>query len=53
MIILKMNGSHGHKKVIKIYKANLLYDQLYALRLLLKNEGDSFELLWGHGLLTW
>ena len=41
------------QKVIKIYKANLLYDQLYALRLLLKNEGDSFELLWGHGLLTW
>ncbi len=41
------------QKVIKIYKANLLYDQLYALRLLLKNEGDSYELLWGHGLLTW
>ncbi len=41
------------EKVIKIYKANLLYDQLYALRLLLKNEGDSYELLWGQGLLTW
>lgn len=40
-------------KVIKIYKANLLYDQLYALRLLLKNEGDSYELLLGQGLLTW
>ena len=40
-------------KVVKIYKANLLYDQLYALRFLLKNEGDSYELLWGHGLLTW
>src|SRR3989338_4239192 len=40
-------------KVKKIYKANLLYDQLYALRLLLKNEGDSYELLLGHGLLTW
>lgn len=41
------------QKVVKIYKANLLYDQLYALRFLLKNEGDSYELLWGHGLLTW
>ena len=40
-------------KVKKIYKANLLYDQFYALRLLLKNEGDSHELLLGHGLLTW
>jgi len=40
-------------KVKKIYNANLLYDQLYALRLLLKNEGDSHELLLGHGLLTW
>ena len=40
-------------KVSKIYKANLLYDQLFALRLLLKNEGDSYELLLGHGLLTW
>ncbi|MDP3057612.1 MAG: AAA domain-containing protein [bacterium] len=40
-------------KVNKIYKANLLYDQFYALRLLLKNEGDSHELLLGHGFLTW
>jgi len=40
-------------KVKKVYKANLLYDQFYALRLLLKNEGDSHELLLGHGLLTW
>lgn len=41
------------EKVKKIYKANLLYDQLYALRLLLKNEGDNYELLLGHGFLTW
>lgn len=41
------------EKVQKLYKANLLYDQLYALRLLLKNEGDNYELLLGHGLLTW
>lgn len=41
------------EKVNKAYKANLLYDQLYALRLLLKNEGDAYELLLGHGVLTW
>ncbi len=41
------------EKVLKTYKANLLYDHLYALRLLLKNEGDSFEILWGHNMLTW
>lgn len=41
------------ERVKKAYKANLLYDQLYALRLLLKNEGDNYELLLGHGLLTW
>jgi very-short-patch-repair endonuclease len=41
------------EKVQKTYKANLLYDQLYALRLMLKNEGDSYELLLGQGILTW
>lgn len=41
------------ENVRKIYTANQLYDQLYALRLLLKNEGDNYELLWGQGLLTW
>ncbi len=41
------------KQVKKVYKANLLYDQLYALRLLLKNEGDNYELLLGHGVLAW
>lgn len=40
-------------KVKKVYTANLLYDQLYALRLLLKNEGDEYELLLGHGILSW
>lgn len=44
---------HWAEKVKKVYKANLLYDQLYALRLLLKNEGDTHELLLGHGLLAW
>ncbi len=41
------------KKVCDIYLANALYDQLFALRQLLNNEGDNYELLLGHGLLTW
>jgi hypothetical protein len=41
------------KDVLEIYKANTLYDQLYALRLSLKNQGDNYELLWGHGILSW
>lgn len=40
-------------KVRGIYAANALYDQLFALRQLLNNEGDNYELLLGHGLLTW
>lgn len=41
------------ENVLEIYKANTLYDQLYALRLSLKNQGDNYELLWGHGILSW
>lgn len=41
------------ERTVKAYKVNLLYDQLYALRLALKNEGDKFELVYGQGLLTW
>lgn len=41
------------KEITETYKANALYDQLYALRLSLKNQGDNYELLWGHGILTW
>jgi len=41
------------ERTTKAYKANLLYDQLYSLRLLLKNEGDRYELVYGQGLLTW
>lgn len=50
---IKNEWQNWAEKVIKLYKANLLYDQLYALRLLLKNEGDTHELLLGHGVLTW
>lgn len=50
---IKNNWDAWAEKVNKIYKANLLYDQLYALRLLLKNEGDSYELLLGQGLFVW
>lgn len=41
------------EKALPIHRANKIYEELYALRLMLKNEGDNYELLWGHGLLTW
>lgn len=41
------------EKTIESYKVNVLYDQLYALRQLLKTEGDTYELLLGRGILTW
>ncbi len=40
-------------KTRKAYTVNLLYDQLYALRIALKNEGDRYELVYGQGVLTW
>lgn len=50
---IKNEWKEWAERVKKLYKANLLYDQLYALRLLLKNEGDEYELLLGNGILTW
>jgi superfamily I DNA and/or RNA helicase/very-short-patch-repair endonuclease len=50
---IKNDWNEWAEKTRKEYRANLLYDQLYALRLVLKNEGDNYELLLGHGFLTW
>lgn len=34
-------------------KIQRLYGELFALAQRLQREGDSIEILWGHGLLTW
>lgn len=33
--------------------ANNAYDRLYALRSFLKTESDSYDLIWGHDIVTW
>ncbi len=41
------------KKVLPLFKANELYDQLFSLHQRLSVEGDRIEILWGHLLLGW
>jgi very-short-patch-repair endonuclease len=41
------------KKVLPIYRANALYDELFAMNQRLSVEGERIELLWGHLFLTW
>lgn len=50
---IKTKWEQWASKMRDIYIANCVYDQLYALRQILKTEGDNCELLLGHGLLTW
>jgi very-short-patch-repair endonuclease len=33
--------------------SNLAFDKLYTLRSFLKTESDSYDLLWGHDILSW
>lgn len=40
-------------RVTPSYRANVLYDELYALHQRLSVEGDRIEILWGHLLLAW
>lgn len=35
------------------FKANLLYDELFSLHQRLSVEGERWEILWGHLLLSW
>ena len=41
------------KRVLPLFKANELYDQLFSLHQRLSVEGDRIEILWGHLLLGW
>ncbi len=41
------------ERVFPLYKANILYDQLYSLHQRLSVEGDRIEIVWGHLFLTW
>ncbi|TAN43996.1 MAG: hypothetical protein EPN22_08435 [Nitrospirae bacterium] len=41
------------ERVLPLFKANELYDQLFALHQRLSVEGDRVEIIWGHVFLTW
>lgn len=41
------------ERVLPLYKANILYDQLFSLHQRLSVEGDRIEIAWGHLFLSW
>ena len=41
------------EKVLPLYRANILYDELFSLRQRLSVEGDRIEIVWGHLFLSW
>ncbi|MBI5057693.1 MAG: AAA family ATPase [Nitrospirae bacterium] len=41
------------QRVLPLFRANELYDQLFSLHQRLSVEGDRVEIIWGHVFLTW
>ena len=41
------------ERVLPLFKANMLYDQLLSLHQRLSVEGDRIEIVWGHLFLAW
>lgn len=41
------------ERVLPLFRANELYDQLFSLHQRLSVEGDRIEIIWGHVFLTW
>ena len=41
------------QKNYKFFLSNKVYDKFRSLRSFLKTEGDSYDLLWGHDILSW
>lgn len=41
------------ERVLPLYKANILYDELFSLHQRVRVEGDRIEIVWGHLLLSW
>ena len=40
-------------RVLPLFKANVVYDQMFSLHQRLGVEGDRLEILWGHLFLAW
>ena len=47
------HGEHGRRRHGLALQARKLYEDLYDLRLRLQRESAQFELVWGHGILSW
>lgn len=41
------------ERVLPLYKANVLYDELFSLHQRFGVEGDRIEIVWGHLFLSW
>lgn len=41
------------ERVLPLYKANILYDELFSLHQRISVEGDRIEIVWGHLFLSW
>ena len=41
------------ERVLPLFEANMLYDQLFSLHQRLSVEGDRIEIAWGHLFLSW
>ena len=41
------------ERVLPLYRANILYDELFSLHQRLSVEGDRIEIVWGHLFLSW
>ncbi|RJQ45768.1 MAG: hypothetical protein C4538_07915 [Nitrospiraceae bacterium] len=41
------------ERVLPLFRANELYDQLFSLHQRVSVEGDRVEIVWGHVFLTW
>lgn len=41
------------ERVLPLFKANMLYDQLFSLYQRISIEGDRIEIVWGHLFLAW
>jgi very-short-patch-repair endonuclease len=50
---IELKWERWREKNKEYFISNQAYDKFYALRSFLKTESDSYDLLWGHDILTW
>ena len=50
---IELKWTKWEEKNYEYFISNQAYDKFYSLRSFLKTESDSYDLLWGHDVLTW